>query len=142
MAAGSWISGIQGLTTLLTGNGQTTQRRSVLKVAGGRPIFDDGTQSVLGGVQVITGSGAWDTKSGTILVKGSGARSIAVANPDATLQHEGLELLLIDFAGNATGNNITFTTMVLNGAASPVLNSNFGYIRALWLSSNQWRNVS
>lgn len=147
MSAQSWFPAIQGLTTLLTGNGQTTQRRGTLKVIG-TPVFDDGTQSVLGGIQVITGSGTWDAKSSIISVKGSGARAIALPEPDATLLYEGLQILLVDFAGNANAGNITIDPAgagtIANGvtvAATLVLNTNNSFAYLMWRSAGNWMRV-
>ncbi len=147
MSAPSWFPGIQGLTTLLTGNGQTTQRRSVLKVIGS-PVFDDGTQTILGGVQTITGSGSWDGKSGLLQIKGSGARAIALPEPDATLLYEGLQILVIDFAGNSNAGNITIDPAgagtIANGAtvaSTLVLNTNNSFAYLLWRSVGNWIRV-
>lgn len=147
MATGSWISGIQGLTTLLTGNASATQRRGALKVIG-TPVFDDGTQSVLGGIQVLAGSGTWDGKSSIISVEGSGARLIALPEPDATLLYKGLQILVIDFAGNSNAGNITIdpasTGTIANGAtvaSTLVLNTNNSFAYLLWRSAGNWQRV-
>lgn len=136
MAAPSWISGILGLTTLLTGNGQTTQRRQTLKVTG-LSVFDDGTQTVLGGVQTLSASGAWDGKSALLQVKGSGARAITLPNPDATVLHEGFQLLITDFNANAAAGNISIT-----GSATVTINTNNGFSRLVYRANNNWQAVN
>lgn len=141
MSAQSWFPSIQGLTTLLTGSGQTTQRRSTLKVIGS-PVFDDGTQTVLGGVQTIVGSGAWDTKSGLVLVTGSGARTITLSDPDPTLRYAGLQILIAEAAGQAgivtidpSGNIGTSASNVALAASAYT----FQYL--MWLAVGQWMKV-
>jgi len=142
MAAPSWISFIQGVTTLLTGNGQTTARRQVLKVSG-IPVFDDGTQSVLGGIQVTTGSATWDGKSGTILVGGTGARAITLVEPDATLKHAGLQILIAETANQAGVVTITPSPAgAINVSANLALAAaGYTFARLVWLSNNQWMKV-
>lgn len=139
MSVSSWIGAVQGITTLLTGNAAATQRRTSLKVIG-TPVFDDGTQSVLGGVQIITGSGSWDTKSAMIHVKGSGARSIALPDPDATLAYPGLVIGISDFVGNSTGGNlITFGTGAENlGLSATATLTQFQVRHVMWVSAGLW----
>jgi hypothetical protein len=143
MAGQSWFPAIQGLAAFLTGNGQTTQRRNALKVAG-MPVFDDGTQTVLGGVQVITGTGSWDTKSGTILVKGSGARGITLPDPVAALAYEGLAILVVDAANNSGANTITVGSgaETIGGSASATITTNGASRRLHWLSTGNWSALS
>lgn len=141
MMTPSWISAIQGIITLLTSSGQTTQRRGTLKVAGGLSVFDDGTQSVLGGTQEITGAGTWDGKSSQVVVLGSGARSIALPDPATTLQTRGFALQVLDGAGNAGGNTITLDPSgagVINGAATKTLTANGDTARLYWISAGVW----
>jgi hypothetical protein len=139
MPAGSWISAVQGLTTLLTGAASALQRRGSLKVIG-TPVFDDGTQTVLGGVQIITGSGTWDGKSAMIHVKGSGARSIALPDPDATLQYPGLTIGLCDFVGNSNAGTITFGTGAefIGINVSATITTRYQTKHVQWLSTGQW----
>lgn len=139
MATPSWAGFIQGLTTVLTGSGQTTTRRQVLKVIG-VPVFDDGTNTVLGGVQIITGSGTWDGKSGMIHVKGSGARSIALPDPDSTLQYPGLRVGICDFAGNSNTGTITFGTgaEAIGQNASATITTRYQTKHVQWLSTGLW----
>jgi hypothetical protein len=136
MAGQSWFPAIQGLVSLLTGAGQTTQRRGALKVAG-QSVFDDGTQTVLGGVQTITGSGTWDGQSGTLQIKGSGARAIVFPNPVAAVAHEGLEVVVTDFAGNANAGTIT-----LSGSSALTITTANGFRRLKWRAANNWQDVS
>lgn len=99
----SWIQDIQGVTTLKSFLGTISTRRSVLKV-GGLPISDNGSETVLNGVQTITGSGTWDGKAGIVLVKGTGARTIAI--PDPSDPAESTTIKFVDAAGNSTGGNL------------------------------------
>jgi len=142
MATGSWIGDIQGLTTLLTGAASATQRRTALKVIG-MPIFDDGTQTVLGGVQVTTGSASWDGKSGIILVGGSGARAITLVEPDATLKYAGLQILIAEKANQAGVITITPSPAgLINASASFAMpGSVYAFQYLMWLSNNLWIKV-
>jgi hypothetical protein len=142
MPAGSWIAGIQGITTALTSSLVATTRRGALKVAGGLSVFDDGTRTVLGGTQEITGSGTWDGKSAQVVVLGTGARTITVPNPDSTLQTRGFCLEIIDGAANAGTNNISIDpagSAVINGSATTRLLTLSGdTARLKWLSTDVW----
>jgi hypothetical protein len=146
-ATPSWASYIQGLTTFLTGNVSALTQRNVLKVVG-TPVFDDGTETVLGGIQTLAGSGTWDGKSSIISVGGSGARLIALPEPDSTLLYNGLQILVIDFAGNANAGNITIdpagSGTIANGAtvaSTLVLNTNNSLAYLLWRSAGNWMRV-
>lgn len=135
-----WIPYIQGLKTTLTGAAAALTQRATIKFVG-LPVFDDGTQTVVGGVQIITGSGTWDGKSGRIHVKGSGARTIALPDPDSTLQYEGLQLAIVDAAANSDTNNITVDPAgsgAINGNATRKLDIKGASMRLEWISAGVW----
>jgi hypothetical protein len=137
----SWITDIQGITTLLTGLDTALTRRSVMKV-GGLPVFDDGVQTVLNGVQEITGSGAWDGVSGIVQVKGSGARSIAV--PDPTDAAPGLTVTFTDAAGSAGAGTITLDpdgAGTIAGASTSTITSNWNSRTIQFVSTGVWALV-
>jgi hypothetical protein len=144
MALGSWIGEIQGLATLLTGSAAAIERRKVLKVHG-NSVFDDGVQNVLGGVQVITGSGTWDGHSSRVLIKGSGARLIAVPDPSAGLNYDGLLVEFIDSAGNSAAGTITLDpagTGQINGSSTSTIIVNNQRAALLFRATGDWQRVS
>jgi len=138
----SWFPDIQGIVALLpdTAAPNPLQRRGVLRVSG-IPVFDNGTESVLGGIQTITGSGTWDGKSGIILVRGSGARSIAMPDPTALLQHAGLTVTVVDADGTAAAGVITIGSgaeSVGGGGSTPLQTNNFRAKDLVWISAGVW----
>jgi hypothetical protein len=137
----SWIENIQGLTTLKTWLDTALSRRSSMKV-GGLPVYDDGTQTVLNGVQQITGSGTWDGKSGIVQVKGSGARSIAV--PDPTDAAAGLTVTFTDAAGSAGAGTITLDPSgagTIAGASTSTITTNWNSRTIQFVSAGVWALV-
>lgn len=143
MSGQSWFPGIQGLVAFLTGNSQTTQRRNAMKVIG-TPVFDDGVQTVLGGVQTIVGSGTWDGQSSVIQVKGSGARVLTLPQPAAALTYEGLQILITDFAGNSGSGTIAITPTaggLINGGTPLNLSVNSTFAYLIWRAANNWQRV-
>lgn len=137
----SWIENIQGLKTLKTWLDTALTQRSVMKV-GGLPVYDDGTQTVLNGVQVITGAGAWDGKSGIVQVKGSGARLITV--PDPTDAGAGLTVTFTDAAGSAGAGTITLDPAgsgTIAGAATSTITTNWNSRTIQFVSAGVWALV-
>lgn len=137
----SWIENIQGLTTLKTWLDTALQRRSVMKV-GGLPVHDDGTQTVLNGVQEISGSGTWDGKSGIVQVKGSGARAIAV--PDPADAAPGVTVTFTDAAGSAGAGTITLDPAgagTIAGASTSTITTNWNSRTIQFVSAGVWALV-
>jgi hypothetical protein len=135
----SWIDNIQGIRTLKSFLGTVFQQRSVLKV-GGLPVSDNGSETVINGVQTITGSGTWDGFSGIVLVKGSGVRTIAI--PDPTDLAPGTIISFFDAAGNSSGGNtITLDPAgsgTLAGSATLTIANNFTMRSFIWISPGVW----
>lgn len=101
--ATDFLNGIAGYKVLKSWLGTVAKSRQILKI-GGLPISDNGSETVLNGVQTITGSGAWDGFSGVVLVKGSGARAITIPNP--TDAAEGVSVKFVDALNTSTGGNV------------------------------------
>lgn len=80
MADLGWLNGIAGLRVLKSFLGTVATQRSILKV-GGLPISDNGSETVLNAVQTLAAAGAWDGKSGIVLVGGTGVRIVTVGDP-------------------------------------------------------------
>lgn len=94
-----------------------------------------GTNVEYVGPQEITGSGTWNGKGRTILVRGSGARAITLG----VAPYVGYEVRLIDAAGSAGAGNITFTAgggTALTGTAT--LTSNYQSRLYCYAATNQW----
>lgn len=134
----NWIANIQGIMSLKSFLGTVFTRRSTLKI-GGLIIADNGTETVVNGVQSITGSGTWDGISGIVLIKGSGARTIAI--PDPTEQSAGVVVQFFDAVGNAAANVITLDPAgsgQVGGFATLTIASNFTMRAFVWLSPGVW----
>jgi hypothetical protein len=141
MALNSWIGQIQGLTTVLSGSAAAIARRSTIKVVG-QSVFDDGTQTVLGGVQALAGTGSWDGQSSIVQVAGSGARLITLIEP--LDPHSGLQILVVEVANQAGVVTIdpTGAGTINNAATLALAAAGFTFARLMWLSANTWVRVS
>lgn len=73
----------------------------------------DGTNVEYVGPQEITGSGVWNGKSRTILVRGTGSRTITLG----PALHVGYLVRVVDADGNAAGGD-TITVVVSSGTIS------------------------
>lgn len=91
-------------------------------------------------LQVVTSSAATTTVGPNdviINITGSGARTVTT---DASAQALGRILIIVDAAGNAAANNITFDpvgSVTVNGAATAVINTNRGVLR-LYCDGTNW----
>lgn len=99
----SWVPAIQGIKTVKSFLGTVFTQRSILKI-GGMPVSDNGSETVINGVQQLAGTGSWDGLSGVVLVSGSGARTITV--PDPTDPVIGTKVTFVDALNTSTGGNV------------------------------------
>ncbi len=137
--ATDFLNGIAGYRTLKSWLGTVFTRRTILKV-GGLPISDNGSETVLNGVQTITGSGTWDGVSGIVLVKGSGARNIAIPNP--TDAAEATTVKFVDAAGNSAANVITLDPSgagTIAGASTQTISTNGTSKSIVFISTGVWQ---
>ena len=141
--SGAGSDSFRASTTVLTGNATATQRRQTLKVIG-TPVFDDGVETVLGGIQVLAGSGTWDSKSEIISVKGSGARVVTLGDPNSTLQYEGLKIKIVETAGQAGAVTVTPSNRINATTGNQAVGaSTGGYVFQgyMWISTGQWMKI-
>lgn len=137
--ATDFLNGIAGYKVLKSWLGTVTKSRQILKI-GGLPISDNGSETVLNGVQTITGSGTWDGFSGVVLVKGSGARLIAI--PDPTDLAEGVTVKFVDAAGNSGAGTITLDPSgggTIAGAATQTITTNGTSRSIVFISAGVWQ---
>lgn len=136
----SWITDIQGVKTLKSQLGTVFQQRSVLKV-GGLPVSDNGTEAVINGVQTILGTGTWDGKSGVVLVKGSGGRTITI--PDPTDPAEGTTVRFVDALANSGAGTITLdpagSNTIAGSTTSQTLTVNGTSKAFIFISTGAWQ---
>lgn len=135
----SWIPNVQGLRTFRSFLGTVFQQRSTLRV-GGLPLSDNGTETVLNGVQSLAGAGTWDGVSGLVLVNGSGARLIAI--PDPTDPSPGTTVRFIDAVGNAGSGTITLDPSgagTIAGVATKTITTNGTSQALVWISVGKWQ---
>jgi hypothetical protein len=99
------------------------------------------------GTQQLVASGTWDGESHTLHVKGSGARTIALPDPDNGIP--GTEVLIVDALGNSNAGNITIdpaasgTIASAGGAAAStlVLSTNYASARLQFIAAGTWVRV-
>lgn len=94
------------------------------------------------GTQQLVASGAWDGESHTIHVKGSGARTISLPDPDNGIP--GSEVLIVDALGNSNAGNITIdpdSSGTINGTGTLVLSTNYASARLQFVAAGTWVRV-
>lgn len=92
--------------------------------------------------QEIIASGTWDGESLSVQVKGSGARTITLPDPDGL--EPGFEVLIVDALGNSNAGNITIDPSgsgTINGSSSLVLSTNYASARLHWVGAGAWVRV-
>jgi hypothetical protein len=97
--------------------------------------------------QVLLATGTWDGESLSVQVKGSGARTITLPDPDNA--EPGFEVLIVDALGNSGAGNITIdpsgggTIATAGGSAAStlVLSTNYASARLHWVSAGVWVRV-
>lgn len=92
--------------------------------------------------QVLVASGTWDGEALAVHVKGSGARAIALPDPDNLVP--GFELLIVDALGNSNAGNITIDPSgsgTINGSGTLVLSTNYASARLQWIGAGVWVRV-
>jgi hypothetical protein len=137
----SWIDNIQGLRTLKSFLGTTFTQRSVLKI-GGMPISDNGSETVLNGVQSLAGTGSWDGVSGVVLVNGSGVRTITI--PDPTDAAAGVVVRFVDAVGNSGSGAIGLDPSgagTIAGSATASIGVNGTSQSIVWISAGKWQKA-
>ena len=94
------------------------------------------------GTQQLVATGTWDGESHTIHMKGSGARTITLPDPDNAIP--GSEVLIVDALGNSNAGNITIdpsASGTINGAATLVLSTNYASARLQFIAAGTWVRV-
>lgn len=92
--------------------------------------------------QVLVATGTWDGESLSVQVKGSGARTITLPDPDNA--EPGFEVLIVDALGNSNAGNITIDPSgagTINGSSTLVLSTNYASARLHWVSAGAWVRV-
>lgn len=99
----------------------------------------DGTNVEYVGPQEITGSGAWNKRSRTILVRGNGARSITLGTP----LHVGYEVRVVDADASAGAGTITAVggdTMSVVGTTT--VTTNLGSALFIATAAATWSRIT
>lgn len=94
------------------------------------------------GTQQLVASGSWDGESHTLHVKGSGARTITLPDPDNGIA--GAEVLIVDALGNSNAGNITIDPSgsgTINGSGTLVLSTNYSSARLQFIAAGTWVRV-
>lgn len=105
-------------------------------------VTADGLNLEYAGTQQLVASGTWDGESDTLHVKGSGARTIALPDPDNGIA--GFELLIVDALGNSAAGNITIDPAdagTVNGSSTLVLSTNYASARLQFIAAGTWVRV-
>lgn len=92
--------------------------------------------------QVLLATGTWDGESISVQVKGSGARTVTLPDPDGLVP--GFEVLIVDALGNSNAGNITIDPSgsgTINGSSTLVLSTNYASARLHWVSAGAWVRV-
>ena len=92
--------------------------------------------------QILVASGTWDGESLSVQVKGSGARTITLPDPDGAVP--GFEVLIVDALGNSNAGNITIDPSdsgTINGSSTLVLSTNYTSARLHWVGAGVWVRV-
>ncbi len=92
--------------------------------------------------QVLVASGAWNGSSLSVQVKGSGARTITLPDPDNLIP--GFEVLIVDALGNSNAGNISIDpdgSGTINGSTTLTLSTNYASARLHWVAAGAWVRV-
>jgi hypothetical protein len=89
-------------------------------------------------VQELAGTGSWNGESRTLLVRGSGIRTVTLPLP--TDIRIGFELLIIDADGTASAGAITvsFTGATL-ATGVPVIAADYSRLRVTYVDTGVWQ---
>lgn len=131
----SWITDIQGITTLLDSTGASATRRRAAQFTDPSVALSD-----VGGItqigprspqSIVGATGAWDGASAHILVGGSGSRALALANGSVV----GQEVTIIE-VGNSSGTITITPAGSIHGTAT--ISAAYGFRRYCYVAAGVW----